>query len=152
MKSVFVLFLSVFSFVNWLSAQELIGAAGDVCSNENLQVSWSLGEIVTETFVGESYVLTNGFQQSNILINLIDENGTLHFDVYPNPVKNTVYLKQWDKSFYQYQIYDSSGKLIVDESTHEQILSVNLSEYKKAMYYLIISIEGKNKFYKIIKN
>ncbi|MBN2776873.1 MAG: T9SS type A sorting domain-containing protein [Bacteroidales bacterium] len=152
MKSVLVLFLSVWGCINCLSAQELIGAAGDVYINGNLQVSWSLGEIITETYIGESHVLTNGFQQSEILINLVNNDSELSFVVYPNPVKNTVYLKQWDNSFYQYQIYDSSGKLIVDESSREQIMTVNLSEYKNAMYYLIISKEGKNKIYKIIKN
>ena len=47
-----------------LSAQsvtpEVVASAGETFSNSSLTLEWTLGEIVTETFVG-TIVLTQGF-------------------------------------------------------------------------------------------
>jgi len=48
---------------NQIYAQELISSAGGYYEGNNLSLSWSLGEPVTETFTGGGVILTQGFQQ-----------------------------------------------------------------------------------------
>ena len=42
---------------------EVIASSGDYYKNENISLSWTLGEIATETYSNGSVILTQGFQQ-----------------------------------------------------------------------------------------
>jgi hypothetical protein len=44
-------------------SQSVIASAGDYSSSSSASLSWTLGEICTETFSNGGYVLTQGFQQ-----------------------------------------------------------------------------------------
>lgn len=62
------MFMLLFSFVSWgLFAQTLsptaISSAGGYSTGTSVSLSWTLGEIATETFSNGSYILTQGFQQ-----------------------------------------------------------------------------------------
>ncbi len=67
MKTISVLSLFIFLAFN-LRAQEvsqsLISSAGDYFETENISLSWSIGEVVTETFSTNDLFVTQGFQQS----------------------------------------------------------------------------------------
>lgn len=57
-------FLSLSLLVQGQSnTNEVIGSAGQQNSTGNAQVSWTIGEGVTQTFVGSSDALTQGFHQ-----------------------------------------------------------------------------------------
>jgi len=62
-----LLFLSLAGMAMIANAQsvspEVIATSGDYYENANISISWSLGEVVTETFTGASIILTQGFQQ-----------------------------------------------------------------------------------------
>ncbi len=45
------------------NAQQVIASAGGYYEGDNISISWTLGEPVIETFVGEDIILTQGFQQ-----------------------------------------------------------------------------------------
>ncbi len=43
--------------------QEVISTSGGYFENENISMSWTVGEPVIETFAGADVILTQGFQQ-----------------------------------------------------------------------------------------
>ena len=60
----------IFFLANFINAQsierQVIAASGNFDTTANLQVSWTLGETVIETFSNSSITLTQGFQQPDI--------------------------------------------------------------------------------------
>ncbi|MFU8843753.1 MAG: hypothetical protein ACNA7V_08100 [Bacteroidales bacterium] len=66
MKRCFILILIIGCFFD-ISGQtltpEVISSSGGYFESTNASVSWTLGETVTETFTGTSFILTQGFQQ-----------------------------------------------------------------------------------------
>lgn len=65
MKKLYVLF--AVSGLIWLAsqsnAQQVIATSGGYYENENISLSWTVGEPVIETFTGSEVILTQGFQQ-----------------------------------------------------------------------------------------
>jgi len=61
-KILFILFISL-TFSVHIYSQEVISSAGGYYQNENISLSWTLGEPVIETFEGSGLILTQGFQQ-----------------------------------------------------------------------------------------
>jgi hypothetical protein len=61
-----ILILS-FAIVGYANAQSLsptvVASSGDYFTGTNASLSWTLGEIATETFTSGNYILTQGFQQ-----------------------------------------------------------------------------------------
>lgn len=75
--------------------QEVIASAGDYLANGSGSVSWTLGEAVIETFQGGSYILTQGFQQTNFELTPIRQipGIDLRMWAFPNPVQEEVTLR-----------------------------------------------------------
>lgn len=65
---------------------EVIATAGQHDANASNQVSWTLGETVITTESNSSNILTQGFHQSDLIINAIEEEDPFGIKVYPNPV------------------------------------------------------------------
>lgn len=67
MKKLLIL-IPVLGLAGLLSAQsldpEVISSSGEYFENNNASLSWTLGETVTETFANGNIVLTQGFQQA----------------------------------------------------------------------------------------
>ncbi len=63
----FTIFLSVVLLPFFLSAQsvspQVVASSGDYYQGTNASLSWTLGEIATETYSNGSIILTQGFQQ-----------------------------------------------------------------------------------------
>jgi hypothetical protein len=60
--SVLLILAFVFDSIN-TNAQQVIASAGGYYEGDNISLSWTLGEPVTETFSGGGVILTQGFQQ-----------------------------------------------------------------------------------------
>ena len=74
MKRTFT-FLIALAFSGYLFSQsispDVVAAAGDYFSNGTISISWTLGEVATETIGNGTYTLTQGFQQPNYLITAV---------------------------------------------------------------------------------
>lgn len=125
--------------------QSQISSAGDFYESANYSMSWTLGEISTETLVGSNFILTQGFQQSELTIIGIDEptlNNEASFVIYPNPSYGIVYLVVGQAGFNssevpnRYLIYDIQGKLLVNKQISETKTLINLQQYSGSLYYL----------------
>jgi hypothetical protein len=139
---------------------ELISTAGDFFMSSNFNMSWSLGELETETFKTSTVILTQGFQQPAFNITSIKSNSlqtNLNIEVYPNPVRNFLTIKNYDPSAYlTYQIYDMYGSLIISRESEinaGMFTQIDLSDLSKGNYLIQIINKDKKqrKIYKLIK-
>ncbi|MCD4697881.1 MAG: hypothetical protein K8S16_16775 [Bacteroidales bacterium] len=61
--SILVLFLIPLFVVSQSVSPEVVSSAGDYFEGANASLSWTLGEIATETYTSGNIILTQGFQQ-----------------------------------------------------------------------------------------
>ena len=89
MKNLLIISLFLFSTAS-ISAQQVISSAGSTKEN----ISWTIGEVVTETTIGDFCVL-QGFNQSDDLgpASIEFVKSTIEFNIYPNPVTDKLIIE-----------------------------------------------------------
>jgi len=141
----FILFALGFTSNAQLNTQSLVSTAGDYFETETITMSWSLGEIATETFIGDNITLTQGFQQSKLTIIGIDESKIdqeIDIAIYPNPSNGIVNLvidntlMNSNSLPNRYIIYDIQGKLLSNEPILENRTVVDLQLFMGSIFYL----------------
>ncbi len=137
-------------------SQELISSSGNEFKNEQLQLSWSLGETIVDTYEGTSLQLTQGFHQSNLKVTAIEIVPGIDFSLsaYPNPVVDYLTLKtdhdQVNKL--QYLLYDSRGRLLMQADVLNEETEIPMHSYVHASYYLkVLKNNTPVKTFKIVK-
>lgn len=161
MKSL-LLILFVFS-VTGLFAQsvspQVIATAGNYSENGGISLSWTLGEPVIETATGTGVILTQGFQQPDYNIVVVEHipASNLDVNVFPNPTSGNLQI-EWTGSIQTpavISLYDMNGKelLVSKVTTSNQTGILNLTEYANAQYVLKIVAKDVNfsKEYRIVK-
>jgi len=162
MKRIFIiLFLCIF-LKTFITAQQpfvqnyVISSAGDFFKNNNTQVSWSLGETITEFGINEATKssFSQGFQQyfqlSAVYVNEIEDNYDNSI-VYPNPVLNVINIKI--ENDFEFKIYDVFGKLLINKKIFQNgNKQIDISYFKPGLYFIEIYRNNKIKeYYKVIK-
>ena len=151
-----ILFLYILTGYGNIVAQEVVSSAGDSHINNNGSISYTIGEPVVETFTGENNILTQGFQQTNLVITAIDELPGLDFEIsaFPNPASEIVKLRIGKESIagMQYKLYDMNGNLLLQNRLEGAETEIPFSDLSPAEYILIISDQNKElKSFKIVK-
>ncbi len=141
--------------------QHVISSAGsfDVAGDNSISLSWTLGELVVTTVESSdgSLILTQGFQQSKLLIDGIELNPELGVEVtvYPNPARDIVNIKFSEELKGETMIYLSGpdGRLIHNEALKPGVLmqQIYMDKYPSGTYFLRIQNGNKLNVYKIIK-
>lgn len=75
--------------------------------------------------------------------------------VFPNPVTHslTAVINEVVASGYEVMLSDIIGKVLFSTTTHDQIFSLDMSSYARAVYFLKIYTEGKQiDVLRIVKN
>ncbi len=62
-QKLLLIFLLMLLITKFAASQQVVATAGDYFENDNLSISWTLGETIIATFESENIVLTQGFQQ-----------------------------------------------------------------------------------------
>jgi hypothetical protein len=109
-KVLFLLFLFLFVMLG-SKAQEAISTSGETNVTNTVTLSWTLGEIVTETGYrseGESS-LTQGFQQGKLTVTAIKEkeNSNMNISVLPNPTSDYLNIATDDYKDLGYQVFNN---------------------------------------------
>ncbi|MGE5943774.1 MAG: T9SS type A sorting domain-containing protein [Flavobacteriales bacterium] len=140
-------------------------SGGDALGNAG-SVSYSIGQVFF-SYIGESvYNVSQGVQQSNIIINNDDKNTNTPEDiidpeasivVYPNPTTDYVNLSMkgvdLENGQNTYQLFSYQGKLIQQHSIEEDNTQINLSHLSSSTYLLQVFVKNKIfKTFKILKN
>lgn len=161
MKKALLLFLSVL-FGTWSYSQslspEVIATAGDHFSTASAQLSWTLGEPVSETFYGEgTTILTQGFHQTNLMITaLADFSADFKVSVYPNPTAEWLNVEAPDApAAFGLELFDVTGKPLqfLPAEPQSERRTVDLSGLTPGMYLLRLRTEDRKtiKTFKIFK-
>ena len=126
-------FLTVFSlvFLPFLGTSqsispEVIASAGEHFDNGTVQLSWTLGEVMVDTYDNGTNILTQGFHQTELTVTSIErELVDVEMNVYPNPTSEylNIDLGRNDKDI-NLQLYDMSGKLI-----HKDVINAYDTKY-----------------------
>ena len=138
-------------------AQEVVSASGGSFSNSSAQISYTLGEMVIETFAGANHVLTQGFHQTRLHIVGIEENPELYFQIqaYPNPVNHYLNIKtqgfETPESLI-FMLFDMNGRLVAQDNLSGFDTQIDFQKLEPAMYFLRI-FEGKKELtlFKVVK-
>ena len=123
----------------------VISSGGGFGENDNLSISWTLGEVAVNTLTGDQMILTQGFQQPfAVAVGLEQEEANRGISVYPNPVGDELQI-QFDiekRKGVILEIQDVSGRVITrvqnEQVNSGDIIYLNTSSFKPGVYVLSI--------------
>ncbi len=155
-KTLILLFLLLLGMLG-SKAQQVIASSGEFNTITTGTLSWTLGEVVTETgyrTAGES-AITQGFQQGKLNVTAIRETVAHGFRISlsPNPASDLITLSTENFKGLEFHVFDQSGKLMNRGKLSGSNTPINLSNYPSGSY--ILRITGKEQAiesYQIIKN
>jgi len=149
------IFLIAFA-VNSLDSQS-INTQGRSLVSKNLQVTYSIGDLVIGTSQTSDIYITSGFLDTEFRISsFIEKPNQPEIDLFPNPFNNflTVRYNAEDYSELNIELYDILGNLIARLNINESNNLLNFENYSAQTYILKIS-DNKGDFIKsfiVIKN
>lgn len=161
MKKILIILALV--IVTWTAKTQslpsfVVGSSGDYFASSSGSLSWTLGEIMNETYQQSSGFLTQGFHQpEKSSITGLDEIVEKNLVVYPNPVREFLNLKTTESGDYIFELFDMQGQRIIEQNAKgvigDHIHQMDLQEFRVALYLLRITNTrtGKNSSHKIEK-
>ncbi len=153
----FTLLLSVLIINAQSISAELISSAGNHYQDENIQVSWSIGEPIIATLAEGDLILTQGFHQDRYTIQTLIEDLSSNFKVkiYPNPTTdfiNVNFTENSPSAKLQIKLYDFNGKMLLVKDVKTDNEKIDMSKLANSVYILKITDNKKDIFsYKISK-
>lgn len=128
---------------------KLISSAGQVDSNNFVQLEWSLGEISINSYTPDLR-LSEGFHQPKYTITSVDtENPLNELKISPNPTTGFVHLDGVDLKDVDLQLHRVDGTT-VKPRTNRQV--IDLSELSTGVYILTVYQNEHYSSFKIIKH
>ena len=157
MKKIFTSFILLTSSIcfSQTNTLQIIGSAGNTATNANTQLNWTIGEPITNTATNPNNILTQGFNQSVLLITAIDEKQNSKITISPNPTADfvTINIDENDLQNAQYLLHDINGKLILQNKIIDKQTKLSFIDLANATYFVEVSTNNqKTKTFKIIKN
>lgn len=138
------------------------------CNFDDGSFQWSTGDTSVQilTFSTSSisleYTSQNGCVSSDtISVEFIDcdttmvsvnNNASLGFSVYPNPVKDYLFisnLENYNQQF-NFQIFDSLGRVLMNEKLSKTNVKIDIQEFNRGVYFLQIEKNKKIENHKIL--
>ena len=137
-------------------AQEVITPSADYYETPSMSLSWTIGEIAIETYVADDIILTQGFNQANIVITTVTEELFTDFKITicPNPVKDifTVNAETDHMQQLKAELYDLAGTKLLSEQIMPGNTQINAERLPASTYILkIYDNHHVIKSFKVIK-
>lgn len=123
-------------------AQESVVSSGDYHSNTSGSISWTVGEVSTETYQGSSAILTQGQQQHYYDFTSVEEQSSdFNFSAYPNPVSDVMNIQvdNYQEGSLEIALYSLEGKLLLKERMDNSIHQIYLNQFEASNYIVTIS-------------
>lgn len=120
------------------ASPDVIASGGAHFAIPSMQMSWTLGEAVTQTLIVGSTTFTQGFQQSNIsVIGVETLVEAVEINVFPNPISDFLTIEVSSTVLNsQLQLVDASGKNLLTETVTELNFKLDFTPFAKGTYYL----------------
>lgn len=123
--------------------QFVISPQGDYNVGSTMSLSWTIGDLVTETYFSDDKFLTQGFQQPILSVREIPSTDKIEASVYPNPFGSTITLVVQDfEQDYYIDLFDVSGKLLWKSKSQLSEQEIDLQDLPAAQYLLRITSQG----------
>lgn len=166
MKKIFTLILSLALLQTFgqtpAIVMQVVASAGGSQSTASLSIDWTLGEPVIGDVSGGSIILTQGFQQGNLLGTDIPENPeemNTSFRMFPNPANDKVQFvvnNKEAKGDFMVDVFDITGRKILSQKlgqyTPLETVSLPVSSLKAGVYLVKVSVGGfTSELLKLIK-
>jgi hypothetical protein len=141
-----IIILMLFLAGSMVSAQQVVSSNGDSQSAAGVEVSWTLGEAVIETFIGVSNTLTQGFHQTKLTITPVSEIliPGLEIKVFPNPTPDIIriHFSEFVEGS-RFWLYDLRGKLLEHKLIHSADTEINMRNYASGQYILKLTNKSR---------
>lgn len=127
------------------ASPEVISTAGNHYENGTIQVSFTMGEVITETKSNGTTQLTQGFHQTNLsAVSVMDIDASITFDAFPNPVINMLTVNTGEEAIgYVLTLIAPDGRIAFTNKIEEKSQTVDFTEYTAGTYFLNLSVDGK---------
>ena len=141
-----------------LQAQESINATGGDASGSGGSSSYSVGQVVYQTYTGTNGSVKEGVQQAYEIsvVTGIDLTAiSLMVSAYPNPTADYLTLKVDNSDFSElsFYLYDIKGKLLQSRKITGSETYIKMSNLIVATYFLRVTKSNNQiKTFKIIRN
>lgn len=129
---------------------ESINSSGTTLSTQNGSISYSLGQLSSETLENSEIVFSQGYQQSTItVISFLSEQKEeeISLTVYPNPTSEELNISSTKEKF-KFKILDVNGKVLHQSKNSALKHLVNVAEYANGNYIILIN---NQQTYQLIK-
>ena len=136
-----------------VTSPSVISSSGDSYNNGGVIMDYTLGEIVVETHINSTTILTQGFHQGILKVNTSVENIDIKTKIYPNPTTNFLIIELEENVNAELLVYDINGKIVIkDKLNEEQKKQLDFSFLNQGNYLLHINIADKQSVYQINKS
>jgi Secretion system C-terminal sorting domain len=127
-------------------------------SGGNIQYQWTIGESIIETYVGTTYILTQGFNQGVFTYgikppppNKVSINKDNEIKLFPNPVTNILNITLNSTNKWNVKVIDLNGKVLFENPNVINETHIDFSNCSPSLYIINLN-DGKNiSSYNIIK-
>jgi hypothetical protein len=146
------LIISLISFMSLAGmSQEVVTSSGGFYEATDAQLSWTFGELMTETYETATVHLTQGEQQTRMQVASIADNELSEVTIYPNPFIDFFMINS-DGIPYNYVIHSTTGQEIQIGKIAASETKIDLSAIATGIYYIRIYSDSKEKTFKLIKH
>lgn len=143
------LFLNIIGFANAQTLQmNVIASQGGYFSNNNFDFSWTLGEVIVDTYSNNTVFFTQGFEQP-IFKAISDTLTVSEPTVFPNPTDGPLSFLLPKVDSYKLKCYDIIGQIIFEETFTSNYLKLNVSYLSNAYYVFLITNDSGDFSYRI---
>jgi hypothetical protein len=156
-----IFFFQIFfalSFIN-IEAQNTLASIGGNATGSNGSVSYTVGQVVFNTYTGTSGSVAQGVQQAfeiSVATGVSEQSGLkLACAVYPNPVSNNLILRieNYNNSSLKYELCNSNSILVKKDKILNSETNIEMIGLIPAVYLLnILENNVLVASFKIIKN
>lgn len=154
MKHLYVLACSLVCSYSF-TQQSVNSSGGDIISSAQGSISFSVGQVST-SYIENGEVINEGVQQPYEIFHVVSistPDEQLLWNVSPNPTEGIIYLASKDVIDTDIEIYDESGRLIMNEQLKNiQQAQIDLTSYARGVYTIKINGNSSIQAIRIIKN
>ena len=153
-KKLLILLLSFLSIILFAQPQQVISSAGNMFEHSSGSISFTMGECITITCCSETNILTQGFQQSRLVIIDIGppREQQIEISAFPNPANSYVILKTENYQGLTYTLYDLTGRIIEQNGLYRTETTIDFSSLVPSTYLLKVNNQEELRIFKITKH
>ena len=125
------------------TSPEVIAGAGTHSTTANSQVSWTVGEVVTQTLSSGTNTATQGFHQTLITVTAIDPPmADFHVEVFPNPASTVLNVRFKTSTTTKLELVDMHGRsVLAGEPTEADVRTLDVTALSQGVY--ILRVQGE---------